>query len=215
MQTKCPLSKTNPNRITLALMQERLKCAQPEKDLTRMKNEIKVSGVSVSGEISKDMLNIFNQNENKATPFMKLFWEQQKKAFTCNPKLVRYHPMIIRFCISLAAKSGSTYDELRDSNIVVLPSRRTLQDYQNAIKPNVGFNPPVIAELNRLTSTHKGIERFACLAFDEIKLKSNLVFNKYNDKLIGFVDLGDSELNYSTFTDLDQLSNALCPWFMQ
>ena len=40
------------------------------------KNEIKVSGVSVSGEISNDMLNIFNQNENKATPFMKLFWQQ-------------------------------------------------------------------------------------------------------------------------------------------
>ena len=60
-------------------MQEQLKCAQFEKDLTRMKNEIKVSGVSVSGKISNDMLDIFNQNENKATPFMKLFWKQQKK----------------------------------------------------------------------------------------------------------------------------------------
>ena len=76
-----PLSKTNPKRIRLVLMQERLKCAQLEKDLTRMKNEIKVFGVSVSGDISNDMLNIFNQNKNKATPFMKLFWEQQKKSF--------------------------------------------------------------------------------------------------------------------------------------
>ena len=56
---------------------------------------------------------------------------------------------------------------------------------------------------NRLTSTHKGIERFVCLAFDEIKVRSNLFFNKYNDELIGFVDLGDPEFNYSTFTDLD------------
>ena len=70
--------------------------------------------------------------------------------------------MIIRFCISLALKSASTYDELRDSNIVVLPSRSTLRDYRNAIKPNVGFNPPVITELNRLTSTHKGIECVVC-----------------------------------------------------
>ena len=70
-----PLSKTNPNRIRLALMQERLECTQLEKDLTRMKNEIKVSGVSVSGKISNDMLDLFNQNENKATPFMKLFWK--------------------------------------------------------------------------------------------------------------------------------------------
>ena len=84
--------------------------------------------------------------------------------------------MIIRICISLVAKSASTSDELRDSNIVVLPSRRTLQDYRNAIKPNVGFNPPVIAEPNRLTSIHKGTERFVCLAFNEIKVKSKFSF---------------------------------------
>ena len=29
-------------------------------------------------------------------------------------------------------------------------------------------------------------------------------YNKYNDELIGFVDSGDPELNYSTFTDSDQ-----------
>ena len=85
--------------------------------------------------------------------------------------------MIIRFCISLAAKSASKYDKLRDSNIVVLLSRKTLCDYWNAIKPNVGFNPPVTAEPSRLTSTHKGIERFVYLAFNEIKVESNLVFN--------------------------------------
>ena len=32
-----------------------------------MKNELKVSGVSVSGKIFNDKLNIFHQNENKAT----------------------------------------------------------------------------------------------------------------------------------------------------
>ena len=58
------LSKTNPNRI--ALMQERLKCSQLEKNLTRIKHEIKVSGFSVLREISNDILNIFNQNKNKA-----------------------------------------------------------------------------------------------------------------------------------------------------
>ena len=32
-----------------------------------MKNELKVSGVSVSGKISNDILIIFHQNGNKAT----------------------------------------------------------------------------------------------------------------------------------------------------
>ena len=86
--------------------------------------------------------------------------------------------MIVRFCISLASKSPSSYDELRDSNILVLPSRRTLTDYRNAIHPRVGFNPQVISELNNLTKTLSGIQRYVCLSFDEIKVQSNLVFNK-------------------------------------
>lgn len=59
----------------------------------------------------------------------------------------------------------------------------------------------IVGELNRLTSKHKCIERFVLLAFSEIKVKSNLVFNKYNDMLNGLVDLRDPELNYSIFTD--------------
>ena len=114
----------------------------------------------------------------------------------------------------MAAKSASAYEELRDSNIV-LPSRRTLKDYRNAIEPNVGFNPPVIAELNRLTSTHKGTERFVCLTFDEIEVKSNLVLNKYNNELIGFVDLGDLDLNNSTFTDSDQLATHALVYYVR
>ena len=40
-------------------MQKRLKCAQLKKDLTTMKNELKVSGVSVSGKIFNDILTYF------------------------------------------------------------------------------------------------------------------------------------------------------------
>ena len=67
MENNAPLSKTNPNGIRFVHMQKRLKCAQLKKDLTTMKNELKVSGVSVSGKIFNDKLNIFHQNENKAT----------------------------------------------------------------------------------------------------------------------------------------------------
>ena len=63
----------------------------------------------------------------------------------------------------IGCKTASTYDELRD--FVVLPSRRTLQNYWNAIKSNVGFNPPVIAKLkvNHLYFVHS---HFLYLKFD-------------------------------------------------
>ena len=59
--------------------------------------------------------------------------------------------MIIRFCLSLASKSASAYDELMSSNVLTLPSCSTLRGYKNAIKPHAGFNPTVIQELIKTT----------------------------------------------------------------
>ena len=47
--------------------------------------------------------------------------------------------MIIRFCLSLAAKSSSCYEELRNSGVLTLPSQQRLRDYRNAIKPREDF----------------------------------------------------------------------------
>ena len=93
-----------------------------------MKSEIKLSGITLSPDLSNDVVKIMNENQSKFTPLVKLFWEQQKAAFKINPKAARYHPIIVCFCISLASKLPSAYDEIRDANILVLPSRRTLPD---------------------------------------------------------------------------------------
>ena len=114
--------------------------------------------------------------------------------------------MIIRFCLSLAAKSPSAYDKLRNSNILILPSRGTLRDYKNAIRPNAGFNRPVIDELIKLTLPLKGYQRCVVLSFDEIKIQENLVFDKYTGGLVGYVELEDIKLNCSTFQDVNDLA---------
>ena len=44
---------------------------------------------------------------------------------------------------------------------------------------------------------------------DEMKIKCNLVFNKHSEKLIGFVDLGDPEVNYATFDEIQPASHVL------
>ena len=119
-----------------------------------MENEIKLnSSVIVDEELGQDIFKIMDDNSesmSSISPFMKLFWEQQKQKIGEGTG-VRYHPMIIRFCLSLASKSASTYDdELRSSNILTLPSRRTLRYYKNAVKPEAGFNPEVIQNLLKL-----------------------------------------------------------------
>ena len=112
--------------------------------------------------------------------------------------------MIVRFCISLSSKSPSVYDEIWDSIILVLPSRSTLRNYRNAIRPKLDFNPDVIIELKKVAKNLNGIQIFICLCFDKIKVQSSLVFNKYTNELIGFIDLGVPDTNYSTLSDLDK-----------
>ena len=206
-----PLSKTHPNRVKLALFEEHAKSKQLTKQMERVQKEIQSKGIQLDNVISSDVDGIMNKNIKNMTPFMKLFWEEQQKLAT---KKV-YHPMIIRFCLSLAAKSASAYDELRDSNVLTLPSRRTLRDYRNAIRPNTGFNNKVVQELVKATSKLTGYQRNIVLSFDEVKLRESLVFDKHSGELIGFVDLGDPDLNYSTFKDVDKFATHCIVYYIR
>ena len=62
--------------------------------------------------------------------------------------------MIIRYCLSLVAKSPAAYDknrydEKRGIGFLILPSRRRLRDYKNCIRPEQGFNSNIMLELRQ------------------------------------------------------------------
>ena len=118
------LPNVNPERVI-----ETLKLEQKEnKELRkRLAKEIQLKSVDVDQDLASDFNMIISENLGEMTTFMKLFWEQQKQ-FTKNKSATSnlYHSMIIRFCLSLASKSASAYDELRSSNVLTLPSCRTL-----------------------------------------------------------------------------------------
>ena len=80
-------------------------------------------------------------------------------------------------------------------------------DYKNAIRPKVGFNPEVIEELQKKAENLTSHQRYVTIAFDEMKIKENLVFDQHHDQLIGFVDLGDLDINFVTFGDIDELAS--------
>ena len=150
-------------------------------------------------------------NQNNIPPFMKMFWQEQQKYISSSKKGVRYHPMIIRYCLSLAAKSSSFYDEIRydeknKSGFLVLPSRRRLRDYKNYIRPQQGFNDKVVNELRDIVEKFESVEKYGILLMDEMKIQENLVWDKHTGDLIGFVDLGDAELNYATLQKNDKIA---------
>ncbi len=133
------LSATHPMRLKLTLKEQRLKIKNLEETIAEMQIEIKSGSVSVTTDFSKDILNIISQKGKNMSPFMQLFWEQQKKAFSCSSSGARNHPMLIRYCLAIHAKSPAAYNELRNSGVLVLPSQRTLRDYKNALKAKTGI----------------------------------------------------------------------------
>ena len=208
-----PLSQTHPNRVKLALQEERAKTSKLKQQIDRMEREIRCAGVTLDDQLSGDLDKIMTDNNGKVSPFMQLFWTHQKNALAKG--VSQYHPMIIRFCLSLASKSASAYEELRNSKILTLPSRRTLRDYKNAIKPKAGFNSEVVEELIKTSTKLSGIQRYVVLSFDEIKIQENLVYDKHSGELIGFVDLGDTELNYTCFNNVDQLASHALVYYVR
>ena len=179
-----------------------------------MRKALDSDSKKVSSELSSDFQKLFSQcNEKEVPSFMKLFWdEQQKYISSSSPTSIRYHPMIIKFCLTLAAKSSSAYKDLRydgttGAAILVLPGLRTLRDYKNYIRPTRRFNPEFINELAKNTVSSSEIERYVTILFDEMKIQESLVWDKHSEELIGFVHLGDININYAT------LENVNCPCF--
>ena len=168
-----PLSKTNPNRVNLALKEQRRKCPELGKKILKMREQINSIGVEVTPVLKGDVHDLLENNLEVVSSFMKLFWKEQKKYLSINPKPRKYHPMIIRSCLSLAAKSPSAYDELRNSNILILHSRGTLRNCKNAILSHTGLKSSVIDELIKIASPLKSYQR--CSVLSLMRLKHNRI----------------------------------------
>ena len=189
---KAPVSVTSPKRIKLTLQAQRLKCKQFKHEIEKMKTEVDQKSVPVTNDLSNDLLNIISENGDKMIPFMKLFWYQQKRIASRAAQGRRYHPMVIKWCISMAAKSATAYDELREifkDSTIILPSRRVLRDYTNVIPPRTGFNPGVIQELLQITTGYNDCQRYVFILLDEMimKIQANLIWDKHSGELIGYV----------------------------
>ena len=72
------------------------------------------SGVELGDELKMSVMDTMLQNEERLTPFLSLLWKQQQRYISQGS--VRYHPMIIRFALSLAMKPATAYDELKETH---------------------------------------------------------------------------------------------------
>ena len=173
---------TSPERLVLTHKQQRLKNKELEENLAKMRLEIAKSGQKISETLENDLISLYSKEDsNSIPPFMKLFWDEQQKCVRTSKAGRRYHLMIIKYCLNLAAKSTAAYSELRygtGSGVLVLSSLRTLRDYRDYIKPTCGFNPYVIKDLKRKTGDFSEQERYVTFLRNEMKIQEDLVWEK-------------------------------------
>ena len=60
---------------------------------------------------------------------------------------VRWHPLFIRWCLNIMLMSSKTYQVIRESGFICLPSQRTLKDYTQWTKLQPGFNADMFNHL--------------------------------------------------------------------
>lgn len=129
--------------------------------------------------------------------FFEILLKDQAKALNTEARQMRWHPLIIRWCLRLYNKSHSAYNSLQGSGFLRLPTGRTLSDYKNFNRPGGGWNEQQLAEM-RKRFVEKKLEdraRWGGLFFDEVKVKEGLVFDPSTWELVGFTDLGSEEID--------------------
>ena len=114
---------------------------------------------------------------------------------------MRWHPLMIKWCLYLRHQSSGAYETLRNSGCVHLPSQRTLRDYTHYVHAASGFSNEVDDMLKQAAEvdTSKDYEKCTLLLLDEMHIREGLVYDKHNGKLIGFADLGQIHEHLSKY----------------
>ena len=184
-----------------------IKVLEAEKKIKSLKLKMSKmsSGVSIDEGLHTDLLDIAEQHNTwimelfPVGSFRRLFWEEQVKAAKLSDaRQMRWYPMMIRWCLNLKLLSTSAYHSMRTSGFIKLPSERTLRDYTSFLQAKVGFQDEVDKMLLQEAQLDKlpAYKRYVVLLFDEMKVSENLVYDKHQAQVIGFVQLGkvDDEL---------------------
>ena len=203
-------SRTHKNNRFMTSPEKNAKMASLRARVTAKERIISRLRDSIDKLVTKDSVEIDSEFESDLSQIMhshtesiretcpeeslrRILWEQQLQALLKpNRKQMKWHPLLIRWCLNLKLISSAAYHAIRTSGFLSLPSERTLRDYSNFVQVKSGYNHELTkmliqeAKLSTLSEPMKHVT----LVIDEMKIQENLVYNKHNGKIIGFVDIG-------------------------
>lgn len=111
----------------------------------------------------------------------------------------RWNPQIISLCLSLYCRSPNAYEDLRNSGMLILPAKSTLNYYRNSVKQVPGITPDNITwmkkEAGRQNTSEYG--RRGGILLDEMSIQDDLQIVRKGDAwdIVGGVDMGETNNN--------------------
>lgn len=191
---------STPEKIARLRDFQREKCALKRKISrlqVRIASVVNNIGVVLDEQTSSDLHQIMLEEQSTIDKlpedsFQSVYWKQQKEAAEKHKNSMRWHPLMIRWCLYLRHLSSKAYDTIRESGCIYLPSQRTLRDYSHCTESGPSFTSEVDIQLQKAAKLDSSPEwhRLTILLLDEMHIKESLVYNKHSGKMVGFVDLG-------------------------
>jgi len=103
--------------------------------------------------------------------------------------------------------SGKSYELLWSSGCIKLPSQSTLRDYTHFIPSGIGFSVEVDQNLVDVAFLSNELNKYVFLIMDEVHIRHDLVYDKHEGCLIGFINLGEINnqlIEFERALDADQ-----------
>ena len=92
-KTNAPISQTSEG-LKLIIQTYQMRNKELKMKLGQLQEEISKASLPVSADLSNDFKSIiFETDQIKISPFMRLFWEEQQKYLQCSQNIATYHPM--------------------------------------------------------------------------------------------------------------------------
>ena len=181
------------------LQLSRKKCIKEAASMAiRLSKIVEGDGLRVSSdnhEFFKNLLKECPTEFEEGSPQWLLWQQQLEQASKNDSKSMRWHPLIIRWCLSIYHTSPAAYRQIasKRNKFLCLPHVNTLKKYINFTEAKSGFNPDIVEK--RIEDSHLAelseLQKNVSLIFDEIKIKSGLVFRRSTGKLVGFTEMGE------------------------
>lgn len=132
---------------------------------------------------------------------MSVFLRQQLQAMHRSKHGMRWDPLFIKWCIYMKNKSKSSYEALRKSMLLVIPTTRTLYNHNHSTTNKSGFTTEMFEDMAKECELEKVPEhqKYFVLSLDEMSVKEDLLLNRSTGHVTGLVDVTE---NHNLLDDL-------------